>query len=487
MSVGSRQHTSFAARARLMMLAAALSAPACATRPYRPPPAVAADALFRSDVPLRDDRSIAQLPWQALFADPVLRALIADGLLRNLDLKDALARIEIAEANLRQSKEAFAPTLQADASYGTSKQASNRAITFPRIEQAQVTASASWELDVWGKFRSGKLASEAQLEASWAYKHAVQTQLIADIASAYYALLAYDQQLAFTQRALEVRIADVEAVKALKEGAVVTGADVVQSEANRYAAEVSIPDIKRNIRETENALSVLLARPPHAIRRTGLDRQTAPAQIELGVSSQLLANRPDVRAAEQSFRSAFELSNVARSYFYPSFTLTGSAGTASPQISGLFGPGTFIGGIAGGLMQPILNRGVNRQRLSVAKAQQKQALYDFQQTLLRAGEEVSNAVYAYQMAVEKAEARKQQLAALEKAVEFTKALLRYTSDTNYVDVLTAEQSLLTAQINSVNDRLQQLQAVVRLYRALGGGWQEPGRAAVTTPTAASAR
>jgi outer membrane protein, multidrug efflux system len=195
------------------------------------------------------------------------------------------------------------------------------------------------------------------------------------------------------------------------------------------------------------------------------------AQLPLGLPAELLANRPDVQQAEQAFRSAYELTNVARTYFYPALTLSASAGFAHSDVDRLFSPTSFIGAIIGGLTQPIINRGLNRQRLQVARADQQAALYQFRQTLLTAGQEVSNALYAYRAAGEKAEARTRQLEALAKAVEYTKELLRYTSNTNYVDVLTSEQSLLTARVSAVNDRLQQLQAVVALYRALGGGYR----------------
>ncbi len=251
----------------------------------------------------------------------------------------------------------------------------------------------------------------------------------------------------------------------------VTGADVAQSESNRYAAEVAIPDLKRNIRETENVLSVLLAGQPGAIRRTNLDAQLPPSSLPVGLPAQLLANRPDVVEAEYFLRSAFELTNVARTFFYPALTLTGTIGVANSDLSELFSPSSVFGSLVGGLTQPILNRGLNVQRLRIARARQSEALFYFQQTLLRAGQEVSNALFAFETAVAKADARRAQLEALAKSVSFTKELLRYTSNTNYIDVLTSEQSLLSAQFAAVNDRLQQLQAVVALYRALGGGWQ----------------
>jgi len=453
-----------------LALAAGCALAACATQTYERPPTIETPALFRSDAPLAGDTSIASLPWQALFSDGTLRALIQEGLQQNLDLKIASSRIDAARANLSQSGAALLPTLQADAQYSVIRQVVGTGSP-SRVTRAELSASASWELDLWGKLRSARRATEAQWQASWAYKRAVHTQLIAEIATAYYTLLAYDRQLAITEEALAVRIKDVEAVKALKEAAVVTGADVVQSEASRYAAEVAIPDIKRNIREVENALCLLLARPSRAIQRTTLEQQIPLGQLALGIPAQLLANRPDVQQAELEFRSAFELTNVARTYFYPALTLSGSAGFASSDLGELFSPASFIASLLAGLTQPILDRGLNKQRLELARAQQREALFAFQGTLLRAGQEVSDALYSHQMAAEKTEARQHQLEALGKSVEFTKDLLRYTSNTNYVDVLTSEQSLLTAQIDGVNDRLQQLQAIVTLYRALGGGWR----------------
>ncbi|MGZ3765158.1 MAG: TolC family protein, partial [Mucilaginibacter sp.] len=266
------------------------------------------------------------------------------------------------------------------------------------------------------------------------------------------------------------RVTEVETMKALKEGAVVTGAAVVQSEANRYAAEVSVPDIRQNIRETENALCVLLARAPGPIKRTTLALQQAHTELATGVPTLLLNNRPDVQQAEFALRSSFENTNIARAYFYPSFTITAQGGLSSLNLSSFFNGSVFFN-LIGGLTQPIFSQGQNKARLKTAQAQQQEALYNFQQSLLTAGQEVSNTLFSYQTAVEKEQTRLKQLQALEKAVDYTKELMRYSSATNYTDVLTSEQSLLAAQLSSVNDSLQKLQAIVNLYRALGGGWK----------------
>lgn len=273
-----------------------------------------------------------------------------------------------------------------------------------------------------------------------------------------------------TEQTLENRINEVKTIKALKENAVVTGAAVMQSEANRYAAEVLIPDLKRNIRETENALNILLAKPPGSIQRATLDDQVPYQNLQTGLSSLLLKNRPDIRRTEAGFRAAFENTNVARTYFYPQLTLTAQGGVSTLQIKNLFDMSVFYN-IVAGLTQPIFNKGLNKARLRIAEAQQKEAYYAYQQSLLTAGGEVSNALFAYQASLEKQTSRNLQVGALEKAVNYTRQLLEYSSATNYTDVLTSEQALLAARLEGVNDKLQQLLAIVELYRSLGGGWQ----------------
>jgi outer membrane protein TolC len=334
----------------------------------------------------------------------------------------------------------------------------------------QFGISASWEADIWGQLSSAKRVAFANLLQTDAAKRAIQTQLIADIANNYYTLLALDKELEITNTAVQYRIKDVETMKALKEGAVVTGAAVVQSEANRYSAEVAIPDILRSIRETENALDLLLGRPSGPINRIKLDDELQTNNLQTGIPAQLLKNRPDVQQAEYNFRSAFENTNLARTYFYPQFTITASGGFSNLKLQDFFINSIFYN-IAAGLTQPIFNQGINKARLKIAQAQQLEAMYNFQQTMLTAGGEVSNALYAYQTATDKDGARGRQIAALAKSVDYTQQLLRFSSATNYIDVLTSEQSLLAARLNGVNDRLQQLQAIVNLYRALGGGWR----------------
>jgi multidrug efflux system outer membrane protein len=471
------------------VLIVALAFSSCVTQKYQQPgmaskgqlyrDTLTAISLFETDTAsIADTSSIAGLPYTQLFTDTVLQGLIAEGIRENLDLKIAVQRISEAQANLLQSRAAFLPSLDGNARVARNKQSiaslnlpPDFIGTFPlTITSYQASLSTSWEADVWGKLKSAKRIALANLLASDAVRRAVQTQVVATIATYYYQLLSLDQQLRVTEQTLKNRIADVATMKILKENAVVTGAAVVQSEANRYAAEVTIPYLKRSIRETENALSILLAKTPGPIRRTSLTEQTIYADLQTGIPSLLLKNRPDVQQAEFAFRAAFENTNLARTYFYPQLTLTAEGGVSTIQIKNLFNRSIFYS-IIGGLTQPIFARGQNKARLRIAQAQQQEAYYSYQQSLLNAGEEVSNALFTYQTALEAQASRKHQIEALEKAVSYTKQLLEYSSATNYTDVLTSEQALLAAQLSNINDRLLQLQAVVNLYQALGGGWQ----------------
>jgi multidrug efflux system outer membrane protein len=317
---------------------------ACVTQTYNRPN-VKTDNLYRGQQNT-DTTTIANLPWKDLFSDPILQGLIEKGLAENLDLKQAIERIKIAEAGLYQSRMALLPSLQGDVSVTDTKQ-SARAVNFPagtinlETQTFRGQLSTSWEADIWGKLSSAKKSAYASLLQSDAAKRAVQTQLIANIANTYYNLLALDQQLAITLKTVDARTKNASTMKALKEGAVVNGAAVVQSEANLYAAEVTIPDLKRSIREVENALSTLLASAPESVNRSTLASQVVFTNLQTGVSAQLLQNRPDVQAAEFAFRAAFENTNVAKTYFYPSLTLTAAGGLSSLQLKDFFNNAVF--------------------------------------------------------------------------------------------------------------------------------------------------
>jgi outer membrane protein TolC len=246
----------------------------------------------------------------------------------------------------------------------------------------------------------------------------------------------------------------------------------MQSQAGLYSVEVTIPDIRQNIRQTENAICLLLGRNPGAIPRDSLYQDTTVnTDLRIGLPVQLLANRPDVQEAEFQLRYYAELTNVARTYFYPALTITGEGGLSSNNIAHFFDASAFFGNIIGGLTQPIFQNGLNRQRLEVAKGQEQEFLLTFEKSLLTAGQEVSNALLDYQSATEKIQTRAREIHFLQKSVDYTKELMKADAKANYTDVLTSEQNLLAAQLSGVDDHLQQLQAIVTLYTSLGGGWK----------------
>lgn len=460
-----------------LLLMASLSA-CIATKPYKKPD-LETKNLYPFEKVEMDSSTLADMPWQKVFKDPQLRSLIEEALQNNLDLQNAIQQIRIAEANYYQGKMNMLPTLGAGGSISHNEQSDNsvnfgnslRNLAIPGSETYSLSVSSSWELDVWGKLTSAKKASYAALLQTEASRRAVQTRIIAQVANSYYRLLALDRQLNITRQTVQNRRQDVQTVKTLKESGIVTGVSVQQSIANRYAAEVTIPELEQRIIEQEHALSNLLGRAPGSIERSSLSQQHPIDSLATGLPAQLLRNRPDIIAAEYAFRNAFELTNNARAYFYPSFSLTAGGGYQSLQASDLFQPGSVFYNLVAGLTQPIFNKGQNRARLKRSRARQQQALLELKNTVITASSEVSNALSQFKKAENKLELRRRQLTALENAVEYSRELLQY-GEANYTEVLTARQNLLSAKLNNVNDQLQQLTAGVNLYRALGGGWHK---------------
>src|SRR5699024_4675459 len=400
-----------------------------ATKSYKKPD-IETENLYPYDNVELDSTTLADMPWQQVFEDPQLRSLIKEALNNNLDLQKAIQQIRVAEANYYQGKMSLLPNLGVNASASYNKQSDNSVnfggelgdIEMPLSEQYSASLSARWELDIWGKLTSAKRASYAALMQTEATRRAVQTSLISNVANMYYQLLALDRQLEITKKTVENRRQDVETVRSLKEGAMVTGVALQQSIANRYAAEVTIPELKQSITEQENALSNLLGRPPGHIDRTSLARQEPIDSLALGLPAQLLRNRPDIIAAENGFRSAFELTNNARAQFYPSFQLTAEGGYQSLETQDLFKPGSVFYNLIAGLTQPIFNGGQIRAQYDKSKAQQEQAFLNLKQTILQAGSEVTNALSQYKNVDSKLEMRKKQMDALQNAVDYAREL-----------------------------------------------------------------
>ncbi|MCY4779249.1 TolC family protein [Sphingobacterium sp. UT-1RO-CII-1] len=427
------------------------------------------ESLYRTDE-AQDTLNMADISWQEFFNDEQLRELIDTGLKNNHDLKIELERIYKAQSLLAQSKEAFFPQLSIDGGVKQSRMAYPQSFGF--VENATMYEAGlrtSWELDLWGKLKNGKKAAVYKLLQEESMQQVVQTELIAKIADYYYQLLTLDEQVSILETTIEIRKEEAETMKKLKEANIVTAAAVAQSEAGYLEAKNLLPTVQRQIHSIENALNVLLGQSPETINRNTFKIEPLFPDVHIGIPVQLLRNRPDVRATEFELASYFEKINMARKAFYPSLTINASSGFTNFGISNWFTPSGFFANVGGGLLQPVFSKRLNKTQLELAKSEYREKELNFKKTLLIAGQEVSDALFNYNSASEQEKQRLTQLIKLQEALEYTQKLLLYHSSTNYTDVLTARQALLSAQIQMTNDRLLKYQSLIYLYRALGGG------------------
>ena len=401
--------------------------------------------------------------WKEIFTDSYLQSYIDQALQNNTDYQSAQLRIEEAKATLLSSKLAFLPSF-ALAPQGTISGFDSQKAT----KSYELPVTASWELDIFGRMRNSKKQAQAFYAQSVDYKQAVRSQLIANVANTYYTLLMLDEQLKLSEETAEAWKETVAAARALMDAGQYNEAGVSQMEATYYSVQASVVDLKEQINQTQNTLALLLAETPRNYERGKLADQVMPDDLSIGVPLQMLSNRPDVRSAERSLEAAFYVTNQARSAFYPSIVLSGSAGWTNAAGSIIVNPAKFIATAIGQLTMPLFNRGQNIAQLRIAKAQQEEASLNFQQTLLNAGTEVNDALTAYQSSKSKTELYQKQVTALEKTVTSTSLLMEYGT-TNYLEVLTARQSLLNAQLTQVSNRFMEIQSVISLYQALGGG------------------
>ena len=429
-------------------------------KPYSRPE-METDALYRDTV-AADTSTLAALSWSELFTDPNLQALIEQGLRQNTDLGIARLQVKEAEAVLMNARLSYLPSLTLSPEGGISRYDGGTAKTYNFV------ASASWELDIFGKTTNAKRGAREALEGSRDYVQAVQTQLIATIADSYYTLLMLDRQLEIGEQTLQSWSCSVRTLEALKMAGQTNDAAVLQARANRMQLELSVVSIRKSIVETENTLSVLLALPPQAIPRGKLGKSTFPERLSLGVPLQLLSNRPDVRQAEHNLAQSFYSTNTARAAFYPSLTLSGTLGWTNNGGGVVMNPGKWLTNAIGSLTQPLFNKGTNIANLRIAKARQEEAALRFRQSLLDAGKEVNNALSQWQAARQRIDIGEKQVATLQEAVRKTKLLMHHSS-TSYLEVLTAQQALLSAELTQAQDWFEEIQGVINLYHALGGG------------------
>lgn len=441
----------------------------------RPENLLPVDSLYR-DMPASagagtpDSSSLAYMPWEDLFTDTLLRNLINEGLENNTDLLTAALRVEQAQARLKASKWAYSPSLNLapQGGYNYSLADNGGSTSASSSWTYNIGVSASWDIDLFGSLLNAKRGAQADLLQQQAYRQAVRSQLVATLANAYYTLLMLDEQVSISQENVALWKEQIRTMEALLRVGLTTENAVTQSRAQLYGLEATLSDLLRQRREAENAICTLLGSVSSSVERGTLSEQSLPDSVEVGLPLELLSNRPDVYQAEMALASAYYSANYARSAFYPKLTLSGSAGWTNSLGQAILNPGGLIVSALASLAQPIFNKGQLTSNLRVAKAEEEIAKLAYKQTLLNAGEEVNNALFAIQSYDEMMEKHLAQCADLERTVE-TSRYLYETNNATYLELLTAQQSLLNARLNVVSDRYLKLSSVVNLYRALGGG------------------
>lgn len=432
---------------------------------YQRPDGLPTDSLFRDTtiVSADDSLSFGDLPWEEVFGDPQLQELIRYGLAHNTDMQTALLRLDEAKAQLLSAKLAFLPSLTLSPQGTlTSTDGSKTVKTY------ELPLQASWEVDLFGSLRNAKKGAQATLLQQQAYQQAVRSELIASIANHYYSLLMLDEQIDISSSTMEVWKDQVRLMEAkLKVGEENENA-VTQARASLYELEATHNDLLRQQREAENSLCTLLGMTCRTVGRGKLSEQVFPETFQTGVPLRLLARRPDVVQAEMTLASAYYSVNQARSAFYPNLTLTGSAGWTNSLGQTITNPGGWILSAVASLTQPIFNRGKLISNLRVSKDEEQIALLGYKQTLLEAGQEVNDALYAVSSVRRTLDSHRKQCQELERSIVTAEALYR-TGNATYLELLSARQALLSARLNVVADGFTYCQSVISLYNALGGG------------------
>lgn len=410
-----------------------------------------------------DTTSFGNLPWRSVFTDPQLQALIEQGLEHNTDLLNAALNVKMVEAQLTAAKLAFVPSFTFSPQGTISSWDGSKA-----TKTYSLPINASWSIDLFGNLLNQKRSAQMALLATKDYQLVVKTNLIANIANAYYTLLMLDKQLEIVDNMTQLTKETWDMMKLQKELNNAKETSVQSAEANYYSVLAQAADLKRQIRETENSLSLLLGQQAQTIARGKIENQSLPTEFSTGIAIQMLNNRPDVHYAEMTLAQCFYDTQAARSKFYPNITISGSGAFTNSSGMGIVNPGKWLLSAIGSLVQPIFQNGQLVAQLKVAKATQEQAYNTWQNAVLSAGSEVSNALVLYNSSDEKSKLEAKQVESLTKNVQYTKDLFNMGGST-YLEVITAQQSLLNAELSKVQDDFYKMQAVVNLYYALGGG------------------
>ncbi|QCW99475.1 TolC family protein [Aggregatimonas sangjinii] len=433
-----------------------------------------------------DSISMAMMPWEELFEDTVLRDHINEALTTNYDAQLALQDILRAQAQYKQGKAGYLPTLSLDGSATSSKfsgngiqglqfgggdQGGNPAGGSSRIEQYNLSGTLNWELDIWGAITSNKKATAAAYLATEAGQRVVRTALIANIGTLYYELIALDEQLFIARQTVEARKNSFDITQKLKEAGREREVAVQQAGSQLKIAELLELQLELEIKTTENAFSILLGKSPREIERGDFRERPPNLNTSVRLPSAILRNRPDVIQAEFNLINAFELTNVAKTEFYPKLTLGGTAGFNSLDASDWISSASFFNDLVAGITHPLLNNRKIRTAYEVAKIDQQSALLEFERTLLISYQEVADAYLTYNSITEQYNVTDEQVDFLENASNYSLKLYQ-NGFTNYLDVLIADTNLLDARISLINTRFAKISATIELYRALGGGWNK---------------
>ncbi len=442
---------------------------------YERPTDAVNENLFRTDLLPKDSTSMATISWREIFTDPVLQKHITKALENNLDVRVALQNINAADSYLKQSKAAYLPTLSAGPNYtfqtqSLNSQSSQALSKRTSGDQFDISGNLNWEIDVWGKLKARERAELANYLGTVSAHQTVKSDLVANIASAYYQLLTFDDQKKIINETIALRRKNLETTVALKDAGSVTEVAVQQSEALVFNAESLLISLDVQIALLENTLSLLMGESSQAIERSTISAQKMPISLELGYPANLLANRPDVKAAEFRLINAFELTNAAKAQFYPTLRLTGSGGIVSADLDNLFSVNSLFANVIGGLAQPILNKRQIKTQYEVSLANKEIAYLNFRRSLLTAGKEVSDALKIYQSQDNFIALKRKEMEAYKKSVDFSQELVNYGL-ANYLEVIRASENKLNAELNISNAEYSKLDAGIELYRALGGGWR----------------
>ena len=451
----------------------ALTLTACAGRKAYERPNIIDEKIFRADQVPTDSLSTANVSWREIFTDATLQNHINKALSHNLDIRVAMQNVASAQAYLKQSKSAHIPTVALGANYTRSTSSIN---TMGGVGERtygnlwDITASASWEADIWGSLSAQKRASYASYLATVEAQKAVQSEVVATLATAYYQLLMLDEQKKVLEKTIDFRSQSLETTKLLKEAGSTTEVATKQIEALVYNAQAQLISINNSVWALENTICVLLGEEPHTIERTTLAEQNFPTNFHQGYAVKLLQNRPDVARAELNLRNAFEMTNVARAAFYPTLTLSARGGFSSTELDTWISAKSIFANFVAGLAQPILNRRQIRTQYEVKQIEQETALLNFKKVVLSAGKEVSDAMQHFSSQTEFIDLKTKEMKAYQEATDYSKQLFD-SGMVNYLEVITAEVNRLNAELSVAESQFTRMQYGISLYKALGGGWR----------------